>query len=117
MNIFLKGIIMLEHLINTIVPPLIHLMELAGIIVLTIGAVKAFYFYIMTLLKRGAFPVKLEFANAMATALEFKMGAEILKTVVIKDMSEIYMLASIIALRALLSFMIHTEIKSTQKHS
>ena len=39
------------------------------------------------------------------------MGAEILKTVLIRDMNEILILGSIIVLRALLSFLIHYEMK------
>ena len=39
------------------------------------------------------------------------MGAEILKTVLIRDMNEIWILGSIIVLRALLSFLIHYEMK------
>ena len=39
------------------------------------------------------------------------MGAEILKTVLIRDIKEILILGSIIVLRALLSFLIHFELK------
>lgn len=39
------------------------------------------------------------------------MGAEILKTVLIRDMQEIWMLGAIIILRALLSLLIHFEMR------
>ena len=47
----------------------------------------------------------------MALGLEFKLGSEILRTVVVRDLSEIATVAAIIALRAALTFLIHWEIK------
>lgn len=49
--------------------------------------------------------------SSLELGLEYKMGAEILKTVLIRDMNEIWILGSIIVLRALLSFLIHYEMK------
>ena len=43
--------------------------------------------------------------------LEFKLGSEILRTVVVRDWKEIGTVAGIIALRAALTFLIHWEIK------
>jgi uncharacterized membrane protein len=61
--------------------------------------------------KHKAYPVKQELATSLALALEFKMGAEILKTVLIRDVQEIWILGFIIALRALLSLLIHFELR------
>ena len=47
--------------------------------------------------------------------LEFKMAAEILKTVLVQSMEELYMLGAVILLRALLSLLIHYEIKHPKK--
>ena len=44
------------------------------------------------------------------------MGAEILKTVLVRSLNEILILGAIILLRALLSLMIHFEIKAEQQH-
>ncbi len=44
--------------------------------------------------------------------LEFKLGSEILRTVIVREMSEILIVASIIALRAALTLLIHWEIKN-----
>ena len=43
------------------------------------------------------------------------MGSEILRTVVVRQWSEIAIVAGIIALRAALSFLIHWEIKEEKK--
>ena len=43
--------------------------------------------------------------------LEFKLGSEILRTVIVRQWEEIGTVAGIIALRAALTFLIHWEIK------
>ena len=47
----------------------------------------------------------------MALGLEFKLGSEILRTVVVRQLSEVAVVVAIIALRAALTFLIHWEIK------
>ena len=47
----------------------------------------------------------------MALGLEFKLGSEILRTVIVRELSEIATVAAIIVLRAALTFLIHWEIK------
>ena len=45
----------------------------------------------------------------------FKMGSEILRTVVVREWKEIGIVAGIIALRAALTFLLHWEIKEEEK--
>ena len=45
------------------------------------------------------------------------MGAEILKTVTIRTIDEIMILGAIIVLRALLSVLIHYEVKNEKEHN
>ena len=47
--------------------------------------------------------------------LEFKLGSEILRTVIVREWKEIAIVAGIIALRATLTFLIHWEIKEEEK--
>ena len=61
------------------------------------------------------FDFKVELANGLATALEFKMAAEILKTVLVRELSELLVLGAVIALRALLSLLIHFELKGERE--
>lgn len=107
---------MLEHLIEVMLPEIISFIETVGIIVVTIGSLKAFIHYVLTLINRKQYPIRIELANALALGLEFKMGAEILKTVLVRNITEIYVLGAIILLRALLSLMIHYEIKAEKEH-
>ena len=56
-----------------------------------------------------------ELAEGIALALEFKMGGEVLRTVAVREWSELGILGAIITLRGLLTFLIHWEIKNEQK--
>ena len=89
---------MLENLIELVLPPIIAATELIGIFVVTVAVLKAFFHYLVTLLGiRGKrYAVKFELANGMATGLEFKMAAEILKTVQVRSFQELLVLGAII---------------------
>ena len=50
-------------------------------------------------------------------ALEFKMGGEVLRTVVVREWSELGILGAIIVLRAMLTFLIHWEIKNEKRET
>lgn len=106
----------LESLMETLIPLVIHLLEAMGTFIIIFGAGKAFFQYIKAATKseeRLINPlIKIDLANSLALALEFKLGGEILKTVIVRTLDEMYILASIVILRALLTFMIHWEIKS-----
>lgn len=106
----------LNTLVETLVPEIIYLIELIGIFVITVGSIKAFILYGVSVIKRNHYPIKLILGNSLALGLEFKMGAEILKTVIIRTPEEIFILGAIIVLRALLSVLIHFEVKSEKEH-
>ncbi|MGX8852793.1 DUF1622 domain-containing protein [Amedibacillus sp. YH-ame10] len=108
---------MLEHFLEQVLPEIISILEIIGVIVILIGSTKAFYHYVIASIKDDEHPIRIELANALALGLEFKMGAEILKTVLVRNISEIYVLGAIILLRALLSLMIHFEIKAEKEHN
>ncbi len=58
---------------------------------------------------------KVYLARGLALGLEFKMGSEILRTVIVREWKEIGIVAGIIVLRAALTFLIHWEIKEEEK--
>lgn len=82
------------------------LLELFGICVLVYTAIKSFILWT----RRGD-NLRLELAQGIALSLEFKMGSEVLRTVVVRDWSELGILGAVIFLRGLLTFLIHWEIK------
>jgi uncharacterized membrane protein len=45
-------------------------------------------------------------------ALEFKLASEIIKTAIVRDIAEIYVLGAIIIIRVILTLVIHWEIKT-----
>ena len=60
---------------------------------------------------------RLQLAKGMAMGLEFKLGSEILRTVIAQDFNEIMIVGAIIVLRAALTLLIHWEIKNEEKHA
>lgn len=60
------------------------------------------------------YPVQYEMASGMATALTFKMAAEILKTVLIHDLEELAVLGAIVVLRGTMSVLLHFELKHSK---
>lgn len=102
---------MLETVNEFLLEILIPLCELIGITVVAISALSACWKYLKSLVTHRNEDVKYRLANGLALSLEFKMAAEILKTVVVRDLEELLVLGVVIALRALLSFLIHFEMK------
>ena len=101
----------LETVLTYIVQICIILMEFAGVCVLVVNAVRAFFHWAT----RANRNLRLELAHGIALALEFKMGGEVLRTVVVREWSELLILGAIILLRGLLTFLIHWEIKNEKK--
>lgn len=102
---------MLEHLVSEYVPIIVHILEIMGIVVITIGSFKAFYYYILEVIFRKRAMAKHQFATSMAVGLEFKLAAEILKTVLVKTLDELFILGAVFLLRVLMTFVIQWEIK------
>ena len=102
---------MLEHVIELCLPTIISACELMGIFVVAVTAVRAFWLYCVGMVTRTPKNIKFQLAEGLATSLEFKMAAEILKTVLVRDLNELMVLGAVILLRALLSLLIHIEMK------
>lgn len=58
---------------------------------------------------------RLKLAKGMSMGLEFKLGSEILRTVVVREFKEILLVGAIILLRAALTLLIHWEIKNEEQ--
>ena len=86
------------------------LLELFGIVVLVYTAVKCFIRWI-----RHDSNLRLDLAQGIALSLEFKMGSEVLRTVVVRDWEELGILGAVILLRGLLTFLIHWEIRNEKQ--
>lgn len=100
----------LELILTNVVEICTILLELFGVAVLVFTAVKCFCYWI----KRDT-RIRLELAQGIALSLEFKMGSEVLRTVVVREWGELGILGVIILLRSILTFLIHWEIKHEEK--
>ena len=113
-----RGILLMEFLellhllLENIVDGAILLFEFIGVGIIIFSGLRGFWSY----LHRSP-ETKLTLARGLAMGLEFKLGSEILRTVVVRDWKEIGTVAGIIALRAALTFLIHWEIKEEEKES
>lgn len=84
----------------------IFIAEVIGIAILIITAVKCFIKYF----KKDEH-IRLELAQGIALALEFKLGGEVLHTVIAREWEDLLILGAIIALRGVLTLLLHWEIK------
>ena len=101
----------LSKYFDLIVEYLILLVEFVGIVILVHAIVSA----IIGLFKRHPH-VRLKLAEGIALSLEFKMGGELLRTVIVREWNELLILGAIILLRAALTFLIQWEIKLERKN-
>ncbi len=99
----------MHDLLNSILDISILLFEYIGVLVIVTAGIIGIFNYI-----RRDPMTRLKLAKGMAMGLEFKLGSEILRTVVVREFSEILIVGSIILLRAALTFLIHWEIKNEE---
>ena len=113
-----KWLIMTENILETaieiILPYVIGLLEIMGIVVVAWSGITAFWEFIKDVVKHKRINFMFDFSQGLAAGLEFKMAAEILKTVLIREMSELLVLGAVILLRAVLSVLIHFEMKHSK---
>ncbi len=93
----------------------VHTLELIGIFIIIVGSIRALARVLPRLKRKQPINVMVELGRSLALALEFKMGAEIVNTVIVRDLKELAILAIVIALRAILAVLIHWEIKNEKK--
>ena len=93
----------------------VYTLELIGILIIVIGSIRALVLLVKCLKNKKPFHVVVDLGKALSLALEFKMGAEIIKTVIVHNLEELSILGVVILIRALLAFIIHWEIKAEEK--
>ena len=85
-------------------------LEFVGVIIIIVGSFRALVRLVKSLTKKSSFKGEVDLEKSLSLALEFKMGAEIIKTVIIHNLEELAILGVVIIIRALLSLLIHWEI-------
>jgi uncharacterized membrane protein len=90
------------------------LVEGVGVAIVVVGVARAVLRYVVTLLRRAwPFPpegLRLDLGRSLALALEFLLGADILRTAVEPTWDEIARLAAIAAIRTGLNFFLQREL-------
>lgn len=99
----------IEEIFQIIVQCGVLLLECTGVVTLLFTTFKTIWGCI-----RRDPAIRLTLAKGIALALEFKLGGEVLRTVVVREWSELAILGAIILLRGALTFLIHWEIKTEE---
>ena len=100
----------IESVFEDIVRFCILLIELAGVGVILSSMVRGVIDFIR---KRDETSIRL--ARGIMLGLEFKIGSEVLRSVIVTGWSELGKLAAIIALRCLITMLLHWEITVEEK--
>ena len=111
-DVFIGGY---ERLLHFIAEITVYTLELIGILIIIVGSLKAIFRLFSKIKNERKTNIIIDFGKMLALALEFKMGAEIVNTVIVRNLAELGTLAIVIALRAVLSILIHWEIKNERK--
>ena len=104
-----------EHILHNIAEVSALTLELVGVLIIIVGSAKSLVSLANGLIRHRSINIVIELGKTLALALEFKMGAEIIKTVIVHELTELAVLGIVIAIRALLAFLIHWEMKMEKK--
>ena len=99
-----------EHVLESVVSRAILLFEYVGVMVIVVAGAQGVWHYV----RRDPL-TRLTLAKGLAMGLEFKLGSEILRTVIVREFREIGLVGAIILLRAALTVLIHWEIKNEEQ--
>ena len=100
----------LEHGFESLVRICILLIELAGILVILVSMFRGFLGFLQ---KEES--TRIQLAQGIMLGLEFKIGSEVLRSVIVSGWNELGTLAAVILLRSLLTLLLHWEIDVEEK--
>jgi uncharacterized membrane protein len=104
-----------EHNLEDVVNVLVQIVEAAGAAIIFVGAVIAFVRFLLVAVRReGMDPfaqLRLDLGRFLVLGLEFQLAADILRTAVAPNFTELAQLATVAAIRTALNFFLGLEIK------
>jgi uncharacterized membrane protein len=119
-----------EEIVRIVTSWLANLADLSGAIVVGVAAVRGLLAFLAAIgglvLRRGAVTsgneipkeeIRLSLARSLALALEFEVGADILRTVVTPSWNDIVLLGAIILLRTVLNYFLQRELDAATKRA
>lgn len=110
----------MEEIVKSITTSLARWVEIAAALVIGIASVRAIamflgnYFKKLVPQKISIEDIRLSLGRSLALALEFLLGADILKTAVAPTWNEIGQLAAIAVLRTALNFFLDRELRNNE---
>ena len=106
----------MTELLRTAAQAAATIVEAVGVLVVAVGIARAMFCYAVSLVRRSRpFPpedLRLDLGRSLALALEFLLGADILRTAVEPTWDEIARLAAIAAIRTALNYFLEREIEA-----
>ena len=111
-----------DDLLSWFLESLIFLANVAGGLVVGVATVRGLAIYVMDLIRfdGGDVPkegIRLSLGRALALALEFQLGADILATALNPTSKDVAVLAAIIVLRTLLNFFLQRELAEAARRA
>jgi uncharacterized membrane protein len=107
MEVFIDSI---ESYFECFVRIVILLLEVFGVLILLGSALRA----VFNVLRKDEH-TRLRLAEGISLALEFKLGSEVLRSVLVRSLDELIVLGCIVLLRAALTFLLFWEIKKEKE--
>jgi uncharacterized membrane protein len=109
-----------EDFLRTAVELLVRLVEIAGAVVIFVGAAIAFVRFLDAAVRHRSEPhrfvsVRLGLGRYLALGLEFQLASDVLRTAVAPTLLEIAELGAIAAIRTALNYFLGREIKDEQE--
>ena len=88
----------------------ILLCEIIGVVMIVLTAIRG----VIAWIKKNS-NARLIAAEGIAVALTFKMGGEVLRTVIVREWQELLILGAVVLLRVVMAVIIHFEIRSERQ--
>lgn len=105
----------MDHFLETLVHIVAFTIEIIGIIIICLSVIKALISFIKGKLSFNNPEVSLILAQGMSAGLGFLLAAEISLSIIVKTVPNLIVLIGIAALRVGLTFVLHWEMKETEK--
>lgn len=97
------------------IPIIAIILECIGVFVILQGSIITIIKFIKLGLDYKEESLGLELAKAMALGLQFLLAAEILSTLIVRTLDQLWLLAGITILRIIIGLVLHWEINSVEK--
>ncbi len=103
----------LQNLVQEVGEITISVLELIGILIIVYGIIITLIRLFKTGFNLTDHTTKILLGESLALSLQVKLGAEIIKTVVVRDLNELLILGVIVILRIVLTYVIHWEVEKS----